>query len=384
MSSPARKSEFEATQQTVKFFETLLRASTDGIVITDPSQNIIVANEAFCTFFGQQHRGVIETSLFVWLEQLDSGAPARWAELEQRVRNQGSCRDIEFRLATEEKGFRYLSVNASLLEQVADEELGVIISIWHDITVRKQAEKELEKYREHLEELVSKRAWELETANKELSEYARVVSHDLRAPLRAIRQYADFLKNDLGTILEADQKEYLDGMMESVADADGLVSDLLNLSHVGRKMLPTELINMGEFLKEICEMFASQNIVVEMNEDWPSIKVEPVVFRMIFQNLISNGVKFNESLPIRLELGWREPDAGHWAFCVRDNGIGIEARFHEQIFKVFERLHTKEEYEGTGIGLAIVNKAVNILQGTIHVESKPGEGSAFYVTLPKT
>ncbi|MCP4042501.1 MAG: PAS domain S-box protein, partial [Gammaproteobacteria bacterium] len=165
MSSPARKSEFEATQQTVKFFETLLRASTDGIVITDPSQNIIVANEAFCTFFGQQHRGVIETGLFVWLEQLDSGAPARWAELEQRVRNQGSCRDIEFRLATEEKGFRYLSVNASLLEQVADEELGVIISIWHDITERRQAEETLQETLDVLEIRIEERTAELAGAN---------------------------------------------------------------------------------------------------------------------------------------------------------------------------------------------------------------------------
>ena len=105
---------------------------------------------------------------------------------------------------------------------------------------------------------------------------------------------------------------------------------------------------------------------------------------MLFQNLIGNAAKFNVSSVKRVELSWREPDAEHWEFTVRDNGIGIEPRFQEQIFRVFERLHTTEEYEGTGIGLAIVRKAVNRLRGTIHVDSTPGEGSAFSVTLPKT
>jgi len=105
---------------------------------------------------------------------------------------------------------------------------------------------------------------------------------------------------------------------------------------------------------------------------------------MVFQNLISNAVKFNESSPKTVELGWREQDADHWEFHVRDNGIGIEPRFHKQIFRVFERLHTEDEFEGTGIGLAIVRKGLTYLQGSSRVESKPGQGSTFYVTLPKT
>ena len=139
MGEQLRKSELETTQQTIKFFETLLHASADGIVITDAAQNIVLVNEAFCVLLGQRRRDVIETSLFVWLDQLDSGAAVRWAELEQRVHHEGDCRDVEFQIQRAGE-VRHLSVNASPLNQVADEESGVIISIWRDVTERVRAE----------------------------------------------------------------------------------------------------------------------------------------------------------------------------------------------------------------------------------------------------
>ncbi|MBW2642531.1 MAG: PAS domain S-box protein, partial [Deltaproteobacteria bacterium] len=154
MSKRFRKGELEATQQTIKFFETLLRASADGIVITDSTHTIIVVNETFCTFFGRQWRDVVETSMFIWLEQLDANALNRWSELEKKVRLQGFCRNTEFKMTTKDK-VSHFSVNASLLGRVADEEPGIIISIWHDVTERKQAEEALresaEKYRTLLE-----------------------------------------------------------------------------------------------------------------------------------------------------------------------------------------------------------------------------------------
>ena len=142
MSQSFRKSSSAVTQQAVKFFETLLHASTDGIVITDATQNILVVNDAFCTFFGRHWREVTETSLRTWLGHTDPGAPQRWTELEQRVRCAGECRDAEFQI-TMNGDVRHLSVNASLLERMAGEEGGVIISTWRDITERKCAEEAL-------------------------------------------------------------------------------------------------------------------------------------------------------------------------------------------------------------------------------------------------
>ena len=127
------KGGLEADQQTARFFETLLRASTDGIVITGVAQNIVAVNEAFCLFFDWPWQDMVKTNFFVWLEQLDADAAHRWAELERHVRIEDVCRDVEFQIATKD-GTRHFSVNVSLLEPVTDEETGVIISLWHDVT----------------------------------------------------------------------------------------------------------------------------------------------------------------------------------------------------------------------------------------------------------
>jgi signal transduction histidine kinase len=121
-----------------------------------------------------------------------------------------------------------------------------------------------------------------------------------------------------------------------------------------------------------------------MRDDWPTLEIEVVLLRQIFQNLINNAVKFNTSSPKQIELGWQPAEKNGHEFFVRDNGIGIAPSYQEKIFRVFERLHTREEFEGTGIGLAIVRKALTKLGGSVRVESTPGEGSTFFVTLPKT
>jgi len=140
---------------------------------------------------------------------------------------------------------------------------------------------------------------------------------------------------------------------------------------------------MGAFLRQVIDAFSlPPDIDIVIMENWPAIDTESVIIRQIFQNLIDNAIKFNNSSRKRIEIGWRPLGHQHYEFFVRDNGIGIEPRYHEQIFRVFERLHTKEGYEGTGIGLAIVDKAARKMGGGVRVESKPGEGSTFFVTLP--
>jgi signal transduction histidine kinase len=274
---------------------------------------------------------------------------------------------------------RELALLTALGQQigVGVENARLYASIQQELAERVRAEEKLQKY-----------TVELQEANAELSQYAYVVSHDVRAPLRAIRNYVRFLREDLATTLDDELKQYLDGLGRAAQEADELVEDLLELSKVGQRDAPVETIPVGVFLRElVAALDLATEAEITLTDDWPTVDVEPVLLRQVFQNLISNAIKFNESPVKRVELGWRllgdDSPEGGYEFFVRDNGIGIAPRYLEQIFRVFERLHTRQEYEGTGIGLAIVKKAVSRLGGSVRVESSPGAGSTFFVTLPQ-
>jgi light-regulated signal transduction histidine kinase (bacteriophytochrome) len=230
---------------------------------------------------------------------------------------------------------------------------------------------------------LAKKAGDLEAVNEELSEYTYVVSHDLGAPLRAIHNYVDFLREDLEDTLEGEQKTYLNNIDHAVHQGEELVEDLLELSRVGKGGGPTEGIELGLFFEKLLiHLDLSSDVEVVIGNEWPIIEAEPTLLRQIFQNLISNAVKFNNASSKRVEIGWLPLDEQYCEIFVRDNGIGIDARHHEQIFQVFQRLHTRAEYEGTGLGLAIVKKATGKLHGSVRVQSNLGEGSTFFVALP--
>ena len=227
------------------------------------------------------------------------------------------------------------------------------------------------------------KAAELEEANADLAQYAYAVSHDLKTPLRGIHHYADFLYEDLEASLGDEHKAYLDGLRRAVRQAEALVDGLLELSRVGSRNLVYQAVNLNTVLQEIiASLSLPEDVDIFWQGPWPTMEVEPVLLRQIFQNLISNATKFNRAPRKRIELGWRLVGEHDCELYVRDNGLGIDSRYVEQIFQIFQRLHTKHEYEGTGIGLAIVKKAVGRMGGTVHVTSTPGEGSTFFVTLP--
>lgn len=250
--------------------------------------------------------------------------------------------------------------------QVSNERLN------HEITERCQAEARLQHY-----------ANQLQDANAELSQYAYVVSHDLKAPLRAIHNYAQFLREDLTERLEAEQAAYFDGMHHALEEANTLIHDILELSRVGRHEIHTEPVELAHFLTSLLqELCIPDEVDIHIGEDWPTLEIAPVLLRQVFQNLIHNAIKFNTADQKRLELGWQMCDDHTLELFVRDNGIGIKPEFAERIFRVFERLHSKEEFDGTGIGLAIVKKAVGKLGGTIRMESQPGSGSTFFIRFP--
>ncbi|MDH5718257.1 MAG: ATP-binding protein [Spirochaetia bacterium] len=225
---------------------------------------------------------------------------------------------------------------------------------------------------------------ELEKANYELSQYASVVSHDLKTPLRAIHSYSDFLMEDLIDSLEEEQKNYLLGLGKAVKQSEALVNDMLDYYRLGKLNVKINNINVNTFLDELKTMIhPSEKEKIIFETDIQTLNSEIVLLRHILQNLISNGFKYNQSNEKIVEVKIINYDENNIRITVSDNGIGIEPEYHEKIFGIFQRLHPSDEYEGTGIGLAVVKKAIDKLGGNIKLESKINEGAKFIIILPK-
>ncbi|MHA2394198.1 MAG: PAS domain-containing sensor histidine kinase [Promethearchaeota archaeon] len=225
---------------------------------------------------------------------------------------------------------------------------------------------------------------ELELKNRELDEYTYAVSHDLRAPCRSIRAYIGFLLEEFDE-LEDKQKEYLDRISDATSRMQNLIEDLLLLSRINRKFTEIEPIDLNEIVREIeidyDSIINEKGAVIEY-EKLPVINTQKVWIRQLLSNLISNGIKFNKSTNPKVIIKYEE-HYDHHQFSVKDNGIGIDKENFLRIFKLFQRLHTEEEFPGTGAGLTISRKIIESLGGKIWLESEKGLGSTFFITLPK-
>ncbi len=242
-----------------------------------------------------------------------------------------------------------------------------VIGVMTDITELKRAEEAVK------------------ATNRELSEFAYALTHSLKAPFRAIRNYANFLSEDLSEKLEPEQQKFLDGIKQASLEAYYQFNDLERLYSVQRHPETDERIKMQELLSELQHLFRdASDRKLSIAARWPIVRCERFLIRQILIDSISNGFKFNQSDIKRVEVGWQHAGNNQFEIFVRDNGIGIDPKFHDMIFGIFRRLHINREYPGTGIGLAIVKKATQKLGGTLRVESAVGEGSTFYINLPSS
>jgi len=229
----------------------------------------------------------------------------------------------------------------------------------------------------------------LEKANKELDSFVYTASHDLRAPLRGIVAFANFLEEDYKDQLNKEGQDFVKEIKEGAKRMNDLIDDLLKLSHISRIQNPYEDVNMNELLDAVVKRLDFDikeiNADLKIQKNIPIIRCDRIKMTEVFLNLINNAIKFssknNKESP-RVAVDYAEENEFH-KFSVKDNGIGIDPQYHEQIFGLFKRLHTQEEYEGTGAGLHIVKRIIDDHNGEIWVESEPGKGAAFYFTIPK-
>jgi PAS domain S-box-containing protein len=277
---------------------------------------------------------------------------------------------------------------------------------------RFRAEAELAKHRDHLEELVELRTRELEAANEQLrtevasrevaeeallhaaeslkrsnldlEQFGYVASHDLQEPLRAVAGFVKLLEHRFPEKLDPKMREYIAGAADGATRMERLITDLLTYSRLStdaRAFTPTNLgVPLNGALRNL--QFSIQSAKAAVTSDpLPTLSVDESQMLQLFQNLIANALKFRSERPPQIHIGARAEE-GRWVLWVRDNGIGMEAQYFERIFQVFQRLHTRNKYVGTGIGLAICKKIVERHGGIIWVESELGQGATFYFSIP--
>jgi light-regulated signal transduction histidine kinase (bacteriophytochrome) len=273
------------------------------------------------------------------------------------------------------------------------------IGVSHEITELKRTELELRQYKTSLEELVAARTAELTRANEELAQkaeelarsntdleqFAYVASHDLQEPLRMVSSYTQLLARRYKGKLDSNANEFIGYAVDGANRMQTLIHDLLTYSRLTTNAPALKLTESSEAcdaaIRNLQNSIKDAKAVVSV-EALPQVLGDPTQLGQLFQNLISNAVKYrNKKAPIVRVAA--KPDGSKWVFSVHDNGIGIDPQFFERIFRVFQRLHTRKEYPGTGIGLALCRRIVERHGGKIWVESQPTHGSTFLFTMPR-
>ena len=249
-------------------------------------------------------------------------------------------------------------------------------------------EEEVEE-RKRVEQRLRDVAEELARSNRDLEQFAYVASHDLQEPLRKIQAFGDRLQTKYREALPDEGKDYVERMHVSAARMRRLIDDLLTYSRVTTQTRPPVRINLSKLVQEVIsdlDEYIDRSGADVNVEDLPSLDADPSQMRQLFQNLIANAIKFRRpAVPPKVRI-YTEPAEGgcenFYRILIQDNGIGFDEKYRERIFQVFQRLHGRDEYEGSGIGLAICRKIVEQHGGTIDARSQVGEGTTFILTLP--
>lgn len=387
-----RKKNESALAEAKQFSDAIIRTIHEPLVVLDGGLRIVHMNEAFSRSFkiASQFAGgwSLEAALNLWWT-----GSALHKKLEEALFKDIPLANFEFEVHLRHAGRRIFLFNARRLTR-EEKAPSLLLVALEDVTARKQAEEQLaqtnlqlQKLNDELEKRVVRRTRELSESNSQLERFCYSIAHDLRAPLRSVAGFSNVLRQDHGPELSRPASNYIDRIVASARHMDSLISDLLEYGRVSSIELAPAPVNADEALTGAIQSLGAEieakHARIERRAALPDVIAHKIVLETVFSNLLSNALKFVPADVTPEITIWPEERAREIRIWIGDNGIGIDRRYHRKIFEMFERLNSNDTYPGTGIGLAIVQRATQRLGGRVGVESEPGKGSRFWVSLPK-
>ncbi|MEM9648043.1 MAG: PAS domain S-box protein [Bacteroidota bacterium] len=338
-----------------------------GLVEVDIDGNILMVNQSFSDMIGYTTDELIGRNLYEAMPIISSEVDELKLQTKKKGEGISDSYEVAVKVANGEKRF-WLVSGAPRYDDAGN----VIGSIGVHLDITDQKSLELQK-----ENLLR----ELEASNKGLQEYAHIVSHDLKSPLRSVSALATWLYDDYRDTLDENGRYNLKMMQEKIEGMDKLITGILKYSTVNSDVLDDTKVDVNEVIKDISEIiYIPDNVEIKAKKKLPVIQADKTKIHQLFQNFLSNAVVNIEKEDGLVEIDYKE-DASHWQFSVKDNGVGIPEEYHEKIFQIFQSIGNKER--STGIGLSIVKKIIDRYNGKVWLESEIGKGTTFYFTLQK-
>lgn len=363
-------------------FERVTAATNDAIWDIDLVTNILYLGDGFRTLYGKDFHKELY-GIDSWLNHIHiEDRPQIERILIESLENKNlSLIEGDYRYIRSSGNIAYINARASIIRDENGKAIR-LVGAFSDKTRYKEYEASLKKLNADLEKINR----ELIVSNVELERFAYVASHDLQEPLRMITSFLSQIEKKYGELLDEKGKQYIHFAVDGAQRMRQIILDLLEFSRAGRKQNNFEEVDLNEMLQSIISLYRQQQIETNAKIDFgklPTIITAKSLLSQVFQNLIGNALKYYKKEEAPLIIISSEENETHWQFSIKDNGIGIAKEYFEKIFVIFQRLHHKGEYSGTGIGLAIVKKIVENLGGEIWLQSEENKGSAFFFTIKK-